>query len=92
MLDSEFLQEFYETYGRSPDVRAVAGYDSVHLLASAMEAVGGIDATAIAAYISSISGYRAVSGALTFDKDSGEFEGFRVIVREINTNGDIEDE
>jgi len=92
LLDSDFLQKFYDTYGRSPDVRAVAGYDSVQLLASAMEAVGGTDATAIAAYISSISGYPAVSGALTFDRYSGEFEGFRVIVRQINTNGDIKDE
>ena len=92
LLDNDFLQMFYETYGQSPDVRAVAAYDSVKLLASAMEAVGSTDATAIAAYISSVSDFHAVSGALTFDRNSGEFEGFKVIVREINTNGDIKDE
>jgi len=92
LLDRDFLKKFYEAYGQSPDIRAVAAYDSVQLLASAMEVVGSIDASAIAAYISSISGYNAVSGALTFDRNSGEFEGFRVIVHEINTNGDIKDE
>lgn len=82
-LDQEFLSAFRARFGHEPDIQAITGYECVYLLKDAMEASGTTDSTAIAEYLSSLKGYRTISGVRTYNPDTQEFEGCEVYVSEI---------
>jgi branched-chain amino acid transport system substrate-binding protein len=82
-LDPEFLAAFRAAYGHGPDIHSVAGYASVYLLKDAIEAAGAADGTAIAKYLSELKDYKAVSGILSYNPETQEFEGFDMAVREL---------
>ncbi|MDR0220074.1 MAG: ABC transporter substrate-binding protein [Lachnospiraceae bacterium] len=82
-LAPRFLAAFRAAYGHDPCILAVSGYDSVFLLRNAMEAVGTTDSTAIAAFLSELQDYSAASGSLSYNKDTQEFDGFKVAVSKL---------
>jgi branched-chain amino acid transport system substrate-binding protein len=82
-LNSEFLAAFRTAYGHDPDIHSIEGYDSVYLLKDAIEAIETMDGAAIAKYLSELKDYRAVSGTLSYNTETQEFEGFNLAVQEL---------
>ncbi len=81
-MDPEFLQSFADKYGNRPDIFAVAGYEAVWLIRDAMEACGSIDATLLAEYMADLTDYPAAAGTLTYNSETGEFDGHQVHIAE----------
>lgn len=79
-IDGVFLDNFRSAYGQEPDSLAMAGYNCVYLLKNAIEATGSYESDAIAGYISQLSNYKAVTGTLTYNPETQEFDGFHVDV------------
>lgn len=84
-LDADFLQGFRLEYGHDPDMHAILGYESVMLLADAMQAVNSTDGTAIAHFLLNLKDYKTISGRRTYNPQTQEFDGFNVQVLPFNT-------
>lgn len=83
-LEQGFLNSFVLQYGHYPDLAAAVGYDAVFLLKDAIESVGSVDGTAIARYLSELTGYKTVCGERSYNIETREFDGFDVEVIKIN--------
>jgi len=83
-LDSEFLQGFRQEYGHYPDMHAILGYESVMLLADAIQTVKTTDGSAIAAYLSNLKDYSTVSGNRAYNPETREFDGYNAHVLRFN--------
>jgi branched-chain amino acid transport system substrate-binding protein len=77
-LCGDFLETFRAAYGHEPDIRAIAGYATVRLIADAMEATGTTNSTAIADFLSQLENHSTVFGNLSYNEISHEFEHFNV--------------
>jgi len=66
----EFLDKFKKKYGKAPEAAAVtsSAYDSVYILAQAIERAGSLDADKLVTALEQTD-YRGVSGRLRFNKD-----------------------
>lgn len=73
-LVKEFLEAYYAEYGVLPNTDAAyRAYDSVMILATAIEMAGSIDSDAVRDAINSITDYEGLGG--TFDYSLGDNEG-----------------
>lgn len=79
-LSSEYLERFNDTYGHDPDIYATAGYASVYLIRDAMEACQSTDAAVLASYLKQLQDYPAVTGILSYNSETSEFDGSRIHV------------
>jgi branched-chain amino acid transport system substrate-binding protein len=75
-----FLQEYEKQYGTQPDFWAIQGYETVKILAHAMEAAGSAMPEQIAAALSKIECYKGVQGDLTCNS-KGEIVGSKIYVK-----------
>lgn len=66
----EFLDKFQKKYGKAPEAAAVnsSAYDSVYILAQAIERAGSLDADKLVTALEQTD-YRGVGGRLRFNKD-----------------------
>lgn len=62
-----FVKKYRERYGHDPNDFAATGYDSIYLLAKAIEKANSAEAAAIADALRSLS-YEGVEGTFRFDK------------------------
>ena len=67
-LNKEFVAEYKKAYNTNPDVFAALAYDSAMLVAKAIEDAGSADTAKIAAAMAKISGFKGVSGEVTFNE------------------------
>ena len=70
---SQFTATYKERYGNDPSYASVHAYDTICLLASAINTVGSTDAEAVQAQIRSTSGFETLKGPITIEKDTGKF-------------------
>jgi branched-chain amino acid transport system substrate-binding protein len=82
-IDQAFWSKFAAAYGHYPDTLALNGYNAVYLLRDAMEETGSTDGTAIAEYLSSLVSHPTLTGNLTYNSDTGEFDGFELHIETI---------
>ena len=64
-----FIQKYEAKYGEKPAAFALLGYDTVYLVAQAIENAGTVEKTAIKEAIQNISFTGGLTGNITFDKD-----------------------
>jgi branched-chain amino acid transport system substrate-binding protein len=79
-----FNQAYEKRYGSKPDVGAALGYDAVRVLAHAMREAQTTDPAKVAAAMHSLTGFRGVTGAFSFDQQ-GNLVG--VPIRKIVVRG-----
>lgn len=66
----DFVKRFKTLYGKFPDGMAALGYDAVYVLADAFKRANyKTDSLGLMKAINSTTGYKAVSGEITLDKD-----------------------
>ena len=77
-----FKTAFVDTFGYDPQVIGATTYDSMHILAKAIDAVGDQDPVAVGEWITTELGtYQGAGGTISFDSDC---EGARdVVVRQV---------
>jgi branched-chain amino acid transport system substrate-binding protein len=67
----KFIAAYNKEYGHDPEnAFAALGYDSVYLLADAITRAKGVDAKAIQTALNETKDFKAITGAITFPKDS----------------------
>jgi len=66
-----FKEQYRKRYNEEPDVWALQGYDSLQLIALAVEQTGSYSPTVLAAYLRDMEAIKLVSGNISFN-DNGE--------------------
>ena len=64
-----FIKEFEEAKGYTPDINVVLAYDAVNVLAQAIENCGSSDRTAIRDALREIQDFHAISGTVSFNEN-----------------------
>lgn len=67
-INKAFVAEYKKAYNTNPDVFAALAYDSAMLVAKAIEDAGSAEPAKIAAAMAKISGFKGVSGEVTFNE------------------------
>ncbi len=67
-LNKNFVAEYEKAYKAKPDVFAALAYDATLIVAKAIEDAQSADPAKIAAAMAKISGFKGVSGEVTFDE------------------------
>lgn len=70
---SKFTAAYKERYKSEPSYASVHAYDSICLLAAAINAAGTTDAEAVQEQIRSASDFETLKGPITIEKDTGKF-------------------
>lgn len=83
-----FIARFKAYYGTEPDVYAVQGYETMKLLAAAMESAGSPDPVQTAKALREINQWPGITGTLTVE-DNGDVTG-KVIHKKVVRNGKFE--
>lgn len=65
----QFSARFRQRYDRPPDASAALAYDAVRLLAHAMTEAASVDPDGVADALRAMSGWRGVTGPITFTDD-----------------------
>jgi branched-chain amino acid transport system substrate-binding protein len=86
-LDSDFLNAYSEKYGHAPNTVSVFTYESVKLIADAMNAAGTTDSTALAEYLSNLKDYDSITGSLTYNPENHVFESPKLRVQQLYSRG-----
>lgn len=83
-----FIEEFTKEYGLEPDIWAVQGYETVKLLAYAIEQCGSSESDKIADALHSIDEWEGLTGNISFD-DTGEVQG-KILYKKIVCDGEYQ--
>ncbi len=83
-----FINKFKAKYGAEPDKAAVQGYETVKLLAYAIEHGGSSESAEIADTLHSIRVWEGLTGNLSFD-DKGEVQGKNIYKKTVS-NGEYQ--
>ena len=65
----KFVADYQGRYGLLPDALAALGYDSMRVLANAIERAGGTDSVKLRDAIAQTRNFAGVTGVITIDKD-----------------------
>ncbi|HZP86727.1 MAG TPA: ABC transporter substrate-binding protein [Burkholderiales bacterium] len=82
----EFTKKYYERYKIYPDNFASWAYDSLHILARAMNNAKSTDPEAVRQAILALKGYKGLEGTYAFDARGDGLHGYNVVK---NDNGKI---
>jgi branched-chain amino acid transport system substrate-binding protein len=86
--DSEtFISEYEEQFDEAPGTWSPYTYDSVNVLAQAVEQAGGFDAKALTAALNEVKGFEGWTGSTTLVPGTGNREPATVTVDEVNDDG-----
>ena len=67
----KFIAAYKAEFGNDPEnAFAALGYDTIYLMADAIKRAGGTDSAAVKAAIESTSGFKGITGAITFNAGS----------------------
>ncbi len=80
-----FAQKYQAKYHEQPDVWAIQGYESLQLIAHAMDETKSYSPTILAEYLRQMEPWQTVSGAVSFN-ENGEIEG-RTIYTKVVVDG-----
>ena len=80
-----FTQKYQAKYHEQPDVWAIQGYESLQLIAHAMDETKSYSPAILAKYLRQMEPWQTVSGTVSFN-ENGEIEG-RTIYTKVVVNG-----
>jgi len=63
-----FIEAYKAKYGKEPNMFAALGYDATNLLLAAIQQAGSSDPAAVQQALLNISGFKGVTGTITFDE------------------------
>ena len=78
-LNKSFVAEYKKAYNTNPDVFAALAYDSTLLVAEAIEKAGSTDPAKIGEAMAKISGFKGVSGEVTFNEQHNPIKSAVII-------------
>lgn len=78
-LNKSFVAEYKKAYNTNPDVFAALAYDSTLLIAEAIEKAGSADPAKIGEAMAKISGFKGVSGEVTFNEQHNPIKSAVII-------------
>lgn len=78
-LNKNFVAEYKKAYNTNPDVFAALAYDSTLLIAEAIEKAGSADPAKIGEAMAKISGFKGVSGEVTFNEQHNPIKSAVII-------------
>jgi len=78
----DFKAHYTEKYNEEPDVWAIQGYDSLMLIARAIEQTGTYSPKALASYLRDMEAMKLVTGSISFN-DDGEVQGRSVYKKKV---------
>lgn len=81
----QFTKKYQTKYNEQPDVWAILGYESVQIIAQAIQQTNGYSPAVLADYLRQTEPWETVSGAISFN-NNGEIEG-REIYKKIVVDG-----
>jgi ABC-type branched-subunit amino acid transport system substrate-binding protein len=82
-IKQDFYQHYTETFAHKPDLFAITGYMSLHLLADAMNRTQSTEGAAIAAWLRGLRNYDTVIGSIHYNDEIHTFEGQPFVVTKI---------
>ena len=74
-----FVVNYQKEYKQKPLACAVLGYDSVKLLADAMQRANSVDAQKVAEALAATKNFKAVTGSLALDKNHDAVKSVAII-------------
>ena len=74
-----FVVNYLKEYKQKPLACAVLGYDSVKLLADAMQRANSVDAKKVAEALANTKNFKAVTGTLALDKNHDAVKSVAII-------------
>ncbi len=78
----EYVTQFEDRYGASPNFHAALAYDAMMLLADAIERAGSTDSAAIRDALAATEGFPGLTGSITFTEAGDAVKGYRKLVIE----------
>jgi branched-chain amino acid transport system substrate-binding protein len=82
-----FVSEYEDEFGEAPNTWSPYTYDSLNVLAQAVEEAGGFDAKALTAALNGVKGFEGWTGSITLVPGTGNREPATVTVDEVNEEG-----
>ncbi len=70
----DWIKRYEEKYGIEASQTAAVGYDSIYLIAQAIERAGSTDAKKVQQEIRSTKDFKSLKGMLTINSETGEYE------------------
>lgn len=77
-----FIGKYQAKYHEQPDVWAIQGYESLQLIAHAIEETGSYSPAVLADYLRQMKPWPSVSGTISFNRN-GEIEGREIYAKQV---------
>jgi branched-chain amino acid transport system substrate-binding protein len=84
-----FVSEYEDAFDEAPGTWSPYTYDSVNVLARAVEQAGGFDAKALTAALNKIKGVEGWTGSITLEPGTGNREPATVTVDKVDDQGEF---
>ena len=84
-----YVSEYEDEFDEAPGTWSPYTYDSLNVLAQAVEQAGGFDAKALTAALDEVKGFEGWTGSTTLVPGSGNREPATVTVDEVNDDGEF---
>lgn len=85
-----FVKKYEAEFGTSPGTWSPYTYDSVMLLAAAIESVGSTDAEQLRGYLDGVKNWVGVTGPVTLDAKNGNREPATVVFLSVTDEGEFQ--
>jgi ABC-type branched-subunit amino acid transport system substrate-binding protein len=80
---SDFVQNYIKTWNDYPSICEISAYAAVHLLTNAINTCRTLDSRDLSAWLKNLNGYPVISGDISYNKQTQEFDGQRLQVKEL---------
>lgn len=84
-----FVERYQEAFGVAPGTWSPYTYDSVMLIAEAIENAGGTDADGLRSFLDSVQDWMGVTGSVTLDSENGNREPATVVFLNVSDEGEF---
>jgi len=74
-----YVTGFKKKYGAEPNFHAALAYDSIHLLADAIQRAGSVDKNKVRDALAATKGYKALTGSITFTPDRDAIKTYKIV-------------
>lgn len=85
----EFIADYEAEFGEAPGTWSPYTYDSVRMIAAAIDQTGGTDADALTDFYNGVSEWPGVTGSVTIDPANGNREPATVVFLRVTNDGEF---
>jgi len=84
-----FVQSYEDAFGEAPGTWSPYTYDSVMLIAEAIESAGGTDAAKLGTFLDSVQDWPGITGPVSLDPANGNREPATVVFLSVSDEGEF---